>query len=108
RTFAYIAMVCTSSSCRAKTPQASEEHPGQFSVSKTSKSWSIFNARQQTSAENRGTAHGDGAAPAKIRNLPQNVRKLKRDHSDLSAQSADSADPPDENAQSAGLIEVEL
>ena len=62
----------------------------------------------RTSAENRGTAHGDGAAPAKIRNLPQNVRKLIRDHSDLSAQSADSADPPDENAQSAGLIEVEL
>jgi hypothetical protein len=48
RTFAYIAMVCTSSSCRAKTPQASEEHPGQFSVSKTSKSWSIFNARQHS------------------------------------------------------------
>ena len=45
---------------------------------------------------------------AEIRNLPQKIRNPKRDDSDVSAKSADSAAPPDEKAQNRDLIEVEL
>ncbi len=47
RTFAYIAMVCTSSSLPAFTAgRAGRKHPGQSSVSRTAFPWSVFNERQ--------------------------------------------------------------
>jgi hypothetical protein len=52
RTFAYIAMVCTSSSLQRPTASRNaRKHPGQFSVSRTAPSWSVFNERQHRYAE---------------------------------------------------------
>jgi hypothetical protein len=47
RTFAYIAMVCTSSPRQLQIRQVRSKHPGQFSVRRSLVSWSIFIARQQ-------------------------------------------------------------
>jgi serine/threonine protein kinase len=47
RPFAYIAMVCTSSSLHGLTRSGRLEHPGQFSASRTAIPWSVFSERQQ-------------------------------------------------------------
>lgn len=59
-------------------------------------------------ADIRGRPEPAPSQSAEIRNLPQKIRNLKRDDSDVSADSADSADPRSAKTHEGGFIEIEL
>lgn len=59
-------------------------------------------------ADTRGRPEPSPSQSAEIRSLPQKARSLKRDHSDVSAESAESANTPGASAHEGGFIEIEL